>query len=111
MLKHIFRILKEYFPTNIAYWSDVNEAHVLKLVDSGLYKHDPNSSISKEIFYEQAKKAFSKNIIDEGIIDKAISLFRDIWTTSFDKKAFLEGRQLFISLLSSLPTQSRHVTI
>ena len=92
MLKHIFRILKEYFPTNIKYWSNVNEARVLKLVDSGLYTLDPNALIPKEIFYEQAKKAFSKNIID-----------KDDCNTLFDKKAFLKGRELFIKIL--------HVTI
>ena len=78
-LEEIFRILKEYFPTNIAYWSELNEERLEKLEESGFYKLDLNPWISKEIFYEDAKEVFSTPIHDKG--------------------KFLEARERFLSIL------------
>ena len=76
VLKTIFRILKEYFPTNIAYWCDMHEVQM-----EGFYKLDPKPWITKEIFYEDEKDVFSTLIVD-------------------DKGKFLEARQRMVSILT-----------
>ena len=73
VLKQIFQILKEYFPTNITYWFD--DCDDLELAESGLYKLDPNPWISKEIFYEKAKELISTKIDDKGEILKVRERF------------------------------------
>lgn len=80
VLEQIFEILKEYFPTNIAYWSEVYEERMEELMESGVYKLDPNPSISKEIFYEEMKELCSTNIDDKG--------------------QFLEARERFVNVLN-----------
>ena len=81
VLKRIFRILKEYFPTNIAYWSELNEERLEKLEESGLYKLDPNAWISKDIFYKEAEEVFSTNFLN-------------------DKGQFLEVREKLVNVLN-----------
>ena len=89
VLKQIFRILKEYFPTNIAYWSDWREERKYELIQSGLYKLDPNPWVSKEIFYDKAKESFS-------------TLYYLVSTFIDGKRGFLEVRERFVSILNSL---------
>ena len=75
VMKKIFRILKEYFPQNIAYWTELNEDGMYKLFQSGMYKYDPNALISKEKFSERVKKVFSKDFTDEKDIHEARKTF------------------------------------
>ena len=88
ILKKIYRILKDRFPSNIAYWSDKNETQVLQLVDSGLYKLDQYAVIPKEIFYEQVKKS------------KVNSRFNPLdLTDGFKKDVFFNWREIFLNSL------------
>ena len=89
VLKQIFQILKEYFPTNIAYWSDWRQERKNELIQSGLYKLDPNPWVSKEIFYEKARESFS-------------TLYYLVSTFIDGKRGFLEVRERFVSILNSL---------
>ena len=89
VLKQIFRILKEYFPTNIAYWSDWREERKYELIQSGLYKLDPNPWVSKEIFYDKARESF-------------LTLYYLVSTFIGEKRGFLEVRERFVSVLNSL---------
>ena len=89
VLKQIFRILKEYFPTNIAYWSDLRQERKHELIQSGLFKLDPNPWVSKEIFYDKAKESFS-------------TLYYLVSTFIDGKRGFLEVRERFVSILNSL---------
>ena len=89
VLKQIFRILKEYFPTNIAYWSDWREERKYELIQSGLYKLDPNPWVSKEIFYDKARESF-------------LTLYYLVSTFIDEKRGFLEVRERFVSVLNSL---------
>ena len=89
VLKQIFRILKEYFPTNIAYWSDWREERKYELIQSGLYKLDPNPWVSKEIFYDKARESF-------------LTLYYLVLTFIDEKRGFLEVRERFVSVLNSL---------
>ena len=78
-MKKIFRILKEYFPQNIAYWTEFNEDGMLKLFESGMYKNDPNALISKEKFSAGVKKVFSKDFTDEKDIHAARKTFANLY--------------------------------
>ena len=89
VLKQIFRILKEYFPTNIAYWSDWRQEQKNELIQSGLYKLDPNPWVSKEIFYEKARESF-------------LTLYYLVSTFIDEKRGFLEVRERLVSILNSL---------
>ena len=89
VLKQIFQILKEYFPTNIAYWSDWRQERKNELIQSGLYKLDPNPWVSKEIFYDKARESFS-------------TLYYLVSTFIDGKRGFLEVRERFVSILNSL---------
>ena len=75
VMKKIFRILKEYFPQNIAYWTELNEDGMYQLFQSRIYKYDPNALISKEKFSERVKKVFSKDFTDEKDIHEARKTF------------------------------------
>ena len=75
VMKKIFRILKEYFPQNIAYWTELNEDGMYKLFQSGMYKCDPNALISKEKFSERVENVFSKDFTDEKDIHEARKTF------------------------------------
>ena len=37
VVKHIFRILKEYFPSNISLWSELNEGRMEELKEFGFH--------------------------------------------------------------------------
>ena len=75
VMKKIFRILREYFPQNIAYWTELNEDGMYKLFESGLYKNDPNALISKEKFSERLKKVFFKDFTDKKDFHEARKTF------------------------------------
>ena len=79
VMKKIFRILKEYFPQNIAYWTEYNEDGMFKLFGSGMYKNDPNALISKEKFSEGVKKVFSKDFTDEKDIHESRKTFANLY--------------------------------
>ena len=88
-LKQIFLILKEYFPSNIACWSGWRQERRNELIQSGLYKLDPNPWVSKEIFYEKARESF-------------LTLYYLVSTFIGEKRGFLEVRERFVSVLNSL---------
>ena len=79
VMRKIFRILKEYFPQNIAFWTDCDEDGQYELFESGVYKLDPNALVSKEFFYERVKKVFAKDFTDENDIHKARKTFARRW--------------------------------
>ena len=40
-MKKIFRILKEYYPQNIAFWTECDEDGMEELFESGVYSSGP----------------------------------------------------------------------
>ena len=79
VMKKIFRILREYFPQNIAYWTELNEDRMYELLESGVYKLDPNALVSKEKFSEGVKKVFAKDFTDEKEIHEARKTFANLY--------------------------------
>ena len=78
-MKKIFRILKEYFPQNIAFWTECDEDGMEELFESGVYKLDPNALISKEKFSAGVKKVFSKDFTDEKDFHEATKTFANLY--------------------------------
>ena len=78
-MKKIFRILKEYFPQNIAFWTEVDEDEEYELFKSGIYKLDPNAFVSKEKFSEGVKNVFAKDFTDEKDIHEARKTFANLY--------------------------------
>ena len=79
VMKKIFRILKEYFPQNIAFWTECDEDGMDELFESGVYKLDPNALISKEKFSEGVKKVFAKDFTDEKEIHETRKTFANLY--------------------------------
>ena len=79
VMEKIFRILKEYFPQNIAFWTECDEDGMDELFESGVYKLDPNALISKEKISERVKKVFSKDFTDEKDIHEARKTFANLY--------------------------------
>ena len=78
VMTKIFRILKEYFPQNIAFWTECDEDGMEELFESGVYKLDQNALVSKEKFSEGVKKVFAKDFTDEKDIHEARKTFANL---------------------------------